>query len=284
MISIQCAVGAAAALVRSPGILPGHIAAGKSPYSTRARAECPGYGKRSVDLGPCLALLVLCLTATSAIAAAQPAPRQIGWADLTVRVEFEDPFEDLTPEQLMHLSIYARVTGMQEQVPEKVSDGMREEAEEAAATLKAEGVDIAGLLAKREEIKELRKHRASATNPKLDGKRLKMPGYALPLEYEGKKVKEFLLVPWVGACIHTPPPPPNQIVYVSLEQGFEVRSRFEPVWVTGKMEVGAATKNLYLIDGTSDISIGYSIKGASAERYTQLADKPVPRRGKAEHD
>ena len=241
----------------------------------------------SVGVRQTIALLLAVMvfhSLPSGLSAAEPSPRQIGWDDLTVKVQFDDPFEALTQEQLMKLSIYARVKAMLEHVPEKVSEAMRKEADEAAVWLKGEGVDIAALLAKREEIKTLRKARATATNPDLAGKDLRMPGYALPLEYDGKKVTEFLLVPWVGACIHTPPPPPNQIVYVSLEQGFEVRSRFEPVWVTGKMEIGAATKNLYLIDGTSDISIGYSIKGASAERYQALADKPVPRRGKADHE
>ena len=49
-----------------------------------------------------------------------------------------------------------------------------------------------------------------------------MPGYLLPLEFSGKLVSEFLLVPWVGACIHTPPPPPNQIVHVKTDKPIEL--------------------------------------------------------------
>ena len=83
--------------------------------------------------------------------AAEPA-RVLGWQDLQVKVEFEDPFEALTGEQLMKLGIYARVQGMLESRPEKVSEGMAQEAEEAADWLRGEGVDIEGLLAKREQI------------------------------------------------------------------------------------------------------------------------------------
>jgi len=137
-------------------------------------------------------------------------PRTVGWDDLKVQVEFEDPFEALTEEQLMHLGIYARVEAMKEYAPDKVSEGMATESEEAAKKLREEKVDIEGLLAKREEIKQLRMQRASATNPELEGTRIRMPGYALPLEYDGKEVVEFLLVPWVGACIHTPPPRPTR--------------------------------------------------------------------------
>jgi hypothetical protein len=247
-------------------------------------ARATGEWTRYIRTGLAVGSVGLALLAPHSTLAEAASPRQISWDDLTVKIQFDDPFESLTQEQLMKLSIYARVKAMLEHVPDKVSEGMSKEADEAAAWLKGEGVDIAALLAKREEIKTLRKARATATNPELNGKQLRMPGYALPLEYDGKKVTEFLLVPWVGACIHTPPPPPNQIVLVDLAGGYEVKSRFEPVWVTGTMAIGDMSKNLYLVDGKADISIGYSIKNAQAERYESMAGKPVPRRGKADHN
>ncbi len=67
----------------------------------------------------------------------------------------------------------------------------------------------------------------------LDGKRVHIGGYVVPLDFDATNVKEFLLVPFVGACIHAPPPPPNQIVYVKTNQGFDVKEAFDPVWVTG---------------------------------------------------
>ena len=223
-------------------------------------------GRIPILLGATFLLLAACLTVPAEPPVA-PEARVVGWDDLTVKVEFEDPFEALTEEQLMKLSIYARVKTMKEHTPEKVSEAMGKEADEAEVWLKGEGVDIGGLLAKREEIKNLRRQRASATNPKLAGQLIRMPGYALPLEYDGKAVTEFLLVPWVGACIHTPPPPPNQIVHVELDGGYEVKSRFEPVWVSGTMAISNVTQNLYLVDGSSDISIGYTLTGAGAEAY-----------------
>ncbi len=69
----------------------------------------------------------------------------------------------------------------------------------------------------------------------LNGKRVQLGGYVVPLDFEANGVKEFLLVPFVGACIHVPPPPANQIVYVQAAKGFEVKSLFEPVYVTGRM-------------------------------------------------
>ena len=62
----------------------------------------------------------------------------------------------------------------------------------------------------------------------LDGKRVHIGGYVVPLDFDATRVKEFLLVPFVGACIHVPPPPANQIVYVKTEQGFDVQGSSTP--------------------------------------------------------
>lgn len=195
--------------------------------------------------------------------------QQIGWKDLQPKtiMEFEDPFAALSEKQLRQLGIYARVSNMEATTSQKVSDGMRAEARDAELSLREQGVDIEGLLKQREEIKALRMKRASATVDDLDGSHIRMPGYALPLEYNGKKVTEFLLVPWVGACIHTPPPPPNQIVHVKLNEGFKVANRFIPVWVAGKVKVGALAKELFFVDGTAPIDFVYSISDATVEEY-----------------
>ena len=52
-------------------------------------------------------------------------------------------------------------------------------------------------------------------------------------------VSEFLLVPYFGACIHVPPPPANQIVYVTTETSFPTTKVFKPVWVTGVIRTQA---------------------------------------------
>ena len=66
---------------------------------------------------------------------------------------------------------------------------------------------------------------------------IRMPGFMLPLDYtERGRVRAFLLVPYYGACIHVPPPPPNQIVYVSTtDEPVESKGLWDPVWVTGTM-------------------------------------------------
>ena len=67
----------------------------------------------------------------------------------------------------------------------------------------------------------------------LDEQRVRIPGFVVPMEFDRTEVTEFLLVPYVGACIHVPPPPSNQVVYVTSNNGYAVEELFDPVWVTG---------------------------------------------------
>jgi uncharacterized protein len=94
-----------------------------------------------------------------------------------------------------------------------------------------------------------------------NGERVRLPGYVLPLDFEGTRIEEFLLVPYVGACIHVPPPPPNQIVYVTIEQGIEVDGMFEAVWVTGTFDTASISNEL--------ADIGYRMEAESVEPYEQ---------------
>lgn len=77
---------------------------------------------------------------------------------------------------------------------------------------------------------------STAVNQALDGKTIKLPGFVVPLTVSADGVvSEFLLVPYVGACIHVPPPPPNQIVYVRMSPGLQIHSLYDAFWITGKM-------------------------------------------------
>ncbi len=72
----------------------------------------------------------------------------------------------------------------------------------------------------------------------LDGKRVSIPGFMVPLEDDAESVTEFLLVPYAGACIHVPPPPPNQIVHVLLTDHGKVKMTFvDPIVVTGTLKI-----------------------------------------------
>jgi len=217
-----------------------------------------------------LKLLVLMVFSLSLLAPVFASTvRELNWDDLIPNsVTFDDPFEALDRETLEYLGFVARVRNMVAAGKETSQETM-EELAEIEASLTRDGIDIDDLLARRDEIRELRKKRAGAVATNLDGASVKMPGYVLPLEYSEHKVTEFLLVPWVGACIHTPPPPPNQIVHVVLDTGnaFESRSMYEPVWVVGEMVTQNTSRNLFLKDGSSDISIGYKLQATLVEKF-----------------
>ena len=94
-----------------------------------------------------------------------------------------------------------------------------------------------------------------AVRPELNNSQVKIPGFVIPLEGDADKVTEFLLVPFFGACIHVPPPPPNQIVYVKFEEGAPVHELWDVVYVIGTLKTHAVSHELaqagYLIEGTA---------------------------------
>lgn len=87
----------------------------------------------------------------------------------------------------------------------------------------------------------------------LDGSQVRIPGFVIPLEGDANKVTEFLLVPYFGACIHVPPPPPNQIVYVKFPSGAPVQQLWDVVYVVGELKAQTVEHELaqtgYLING-----------------------------------
>jgi hypothetical protein len=93
----------------------------------------------------------------------------------------------------------------------------------------------------------------------LDKKNLKLPGYMIPIKFTASSVSEFLLVPYVGACVHTPPPPENQIVYVSLKKPLVTQDLWAPVWVSGTMKAQLSM--------TKYATAGYQMMEATTEVY-----------------
>ncbi|MGI9289980.1 MAG: DUF3299 domain-containing protein [Gammaproteobacteria bacterium] len=94
----------------------------------------------------------------------------------------------------------------------------------------------------------------------LDGKYVKVPGFIVPLESdEGGVLSEFLLVPYFGACIHTPPPPPNQIVYIKMKEPVEVINIWDPYWIIGTMKTDTYSGDI--------AEAVYQVAGDRIEKY-----------------
>jgi uncharacterized protein len=72
-------------------------------------------------------------------------------------------------------------------------------------------------------------------NAALVGQSVRIPGFVVPLEESKEGLKEFLLVPYFGACVHSPPPPSNQIIHVLPRSPVKGLRSMDTVWITGKL-------------------------------------------------
>lgn len=97
-------------------------------------------------------------------------------------------------------------------------------------------------------------------NEALDGREVRLPGFIVPLELDEEgRVTEFFLVPYFGACIHVPPPPPNQMVYVIMDQGISLDSMYSAYWISGTMATQQRESSLG--------AAAYTLAGTLAEEY-----------------
>ena len=86
---------------------------------------------------------------------------------------------------------------------------------------------------------------STKTVPAMNGKTIRLGGYPVPLETESKgRSTLFFLVPYPGACIHVPPPPPNQLVLVRYPKGLKLDDIYTPLWVMGTLKVESVSNDL----------------------------------------
>ena len=159
--------------------------------------------------------------AASAAAAPAGSARTIGWEQLMP--PGWDPFKDLKAESLQVL----------------------DDADPRAAAL---------LKRMREAWDRAPVHQA------MVGKTVRLPGFVVPLEERPEGLKEFLLVPYFGACIHSPPPPANQIVHVTVDRPVRFRS-MDTVWISGPL---AADR----VDSFMGVA-GYRMQATAVTRYSE---------------
>ncbi|GLR71579.1 DUF3299 domain-containing protein [Agaribacter marinus] len=81
--------------------------------------------------------------------------------------------------------------------------------------------------------------------PAFDGRDIRIPGFIVPLSNnEDRKVTEFFIVPYFGACLHLPPPPPNQIIFARWPEGITVESLSVPMLFEGKMYIETVANDM----------------------------------------
>jgi hypothetical protein len=212
------------------------------------------------------AILIFCASALPS--AASDKATVLSWEDLVPTAPaLEDPFRNLSYEDRAALDTVLqdrryRRRGFFELGSERDNVALTREAELEAMGIEVERLEKAND-ALFQEIE--RRNQEVATN--LDGTFVRLPGYALPLEMSDLGVTEMLLVPFVGACIHVPPPPPNQTVFVRMAKPYLVTSLYEPIWITGTLKIERASRALKLFDGETDIPVGYTLQAITIEPY-----------------
>ncbi len=92
-----------------------------------------------------------------------------------------------------------------------------------------------------------------------NGQVVRLPGFVVPIDYSGTGITAFILVPFVGACVHVPPPPANQLVFVTTGEPFESKGLFEAVNVIGMFGVSSISTHL--------ADIGYALSADHIEPY-----------------
>lgn len=101
--------------------------------------------------------------------------------------------------------------------------------------------------------------RSSGVRTDWNGQIVSLPGFMVPIDYSGTGVTAFILVPYVGACVHVPPPPANQLVFVTTSTPYENSGLFEAVTVVGMF--GTASTSTQLAD------ISYALSADFIEPY-----------------
>jgi len=135
------------------------------------------------------------------------------------------------------------------------------------AALEAGGVDVSAAISDMVEIARLQKENGRRLVEELNGKKVSLEGYLLPTEFTDDRIVEFLLVPTRGACVHSPAPPLNQLVYVKLPRGITNPGLFTPVRVGGRISTDTNNHSITYSDGETPAESGYSMRATRVERF-----------------
>ncbi|WP_261817053.1 DUF3299 domain-containing protein [Vibrio gallicus] len=191
------------------------------------------------------------------------------WDQLTPKMEtVEDPFKSLDDNQMFDMATIARFQEAQKQQDFQVSEAAKQEVEKIRQGLQAQGIDVEHLFSVRNKIMQQRQALASLPNKDVLNAKRKIPGFITPIEMKGTKVTKFFLVPTAGACIHTPPPPANQLVLIEYPEGIELISLTTPVWVQGELTGQQSTQDVDYSDGSANVESVYAMTADSIELYS----------------
>ncbi len=235
----------------------------------------------AVYLLACLLSFVLALGLIAPVSA----QTTVTWRDLQSQSNhLHNPYEHLTATQTYQLSsLYQLREWVKDNQPAPESFE-RKELQRLEELFIAEGIDVDELLKEADEARAYWAEQSRATNADITENLVLIDGYVLPLTVEEQgvepgqdknqkaRISEFLLVPYVGACIHVPAPPPNQMVYIKTSEAVENPGIFSPVQVEGELQAHEGSYELFQVDGSRTVDVSYSM---NLSAMTPTANQPV---------
>jgi uncharacterized protein len=239
-----------------------------------ALSLCPGKNRRVAGIVAACMLALLWPGEAEA--------NEVFWSDLpdATRQNFEDPYRDLTYDQLDSLRVIAQLRNRLEgqDVPAKAVSDLERKLSAALAIWKSVEVDPYWLISQRWIVAEQRERAGTAGNPALDGVMATLSGFVIPAppDEEGRFVA--YLVPERGMCSHMPPPPPNQLLRLVFEKAWYPQFIYEPIQVSGRLEIEPAQRTIRVVDGPVNMASTFRLDVASVAPLTSRANSTGDRK------
>ncbi len=191
----------------------------------------------------------------------------VSWRDLKPALKsLETPFASL-PDPLLN-AMRTQVRWRTSSSSERSDPDLIKEYKAATGVLSANDVDVENLMLERRKI--IAQNNAIGRGPNLEklGTTIRLPGYIVPLTIDGGIVTEFLFVPVAGSCVHTPSPPPNQIIHVDYPKGVEFISIFDAFWIEGELSDERKISDVTFYDGATNVESIYKLNAHIVEAFT----------------
>lgn len=198
------------------------------------------------------------------------------WADLIDESaqEYEDPYRDLTPDQLEVFGSYVRnkqkltASGLTSETHARLTEDMDRE----RAVLAETGIDADWLISQRWVVAERRERAATAGNPDVSGQTVTLSGFAIAAPKDEAAHSVIYLVPERGLCSHMPPPNPNQMLKVHIPDGWRPSYIHEPVQVTGRITIDPSQSVFHIVDGPVSMNATFKMSASTVATAGDLAE------------
>ncbi|MDX1718295.1 MAG: DUF3299 domain-containing protein [Anderseniella sp.] len=184
-----------------------------------------------------------------------------GLVDQSVQ-DYDDPYRDLSQEQLVKFITVARLREKAEQ-GESID---KEQLDLKTASLTEQGIDVDDLIAQRWIVAERRERAAVSGNKAVDGREVVLSGFVIAAPADADGTSTAYLVPERGMCSHMPPPPPNQMVRLRLPDNWRPNAIYQPVQVSGLLSIDPTTRTILVVDGLVPMHATFSMDVSNIDK------------------